>query len=73
MVETQVKKEWLGDLIQDGFYDKLVIIGFPYDQLVSHSARQGSDLGPGKSCSLADVLSRRFSEVCEGCWGGVEP
>lgn len=48
MVETKSKKEWLGDLIQDGFYDKLVIIGFPYDQLVSHSARQGSDLGPGK-------------------------
>jgi len=23
---------YIGDLIRDGFYDKLIIIGFPYDE-----------------------------------------
>jgi len=47
MVETK-KHEWLGDIIQDGFYDKLVIIGFPYDEAANGKVRQGCDLGPGK-------------------------
>ena len=32
MVEQTKLKEWIGDLISEGFYDKLVIIGFPYDE-----------------------------------------
>lgn len=41
---------WLGDLIQDGFYDKLVMIGFPYDEGAKTAGnRKGADYGPGKS------------------------
>lgn len=40
---------WLGDLIRDGFYDKLVLIGFPYDDGARKAGnRRGSDFGPGK-------------------------
>ena len=40
---------WLGDLIRDGFYDKLVLIGFPYDEGARKASnRRGSDFGPGK-------------------------
>lgn len=42
------QKEYLGDLIRDGFYDKLIIIGFPYDEGAKRAgARGGSDYGPG--------------------------
>lgn len=38
---------WLGDLIRDGFYDKLVLIGFPYDEGARRAGnRRGSDFGP---------------------------
>lgn len=47
MVDNSKPAEWIGDLIQDGFYDKLVIIGFPYDEGAKKSgARIGCDLGP---------------------------
>ena len=40
---------WLGDLIHESFYDKLVIIGFPYDEGAKRAgARKGADYGPGK-------------------------
>jgi hypothetical protein len=39
MVEQSTAKEWLEDIIHDGFYDKLVIIGFPYDDAINGSAR----------------------------------
>ena len=40
---------WLGDLIRDGFYDKLVLIGFPYDEGARKAQnRKGADFGPGK-------------------------
>ena len=40
---------WLGDLIQDGFYDKVVMIGFPYDEGAKKAGnRKGADYGPGK-------------------------
>ena len=40
---------WLGDLIRDGFYDKVVLIGFPYDEGARMAGnRRGSDFGPGK-------------------------
>jgi len=58
MVEQkQEAAQWLGELIQDGFYDKLVIIGFPYDEGAKKAgARSGSDYGPGKSLKLASLL-----------------
>jgi len=38
---------WLGDLIRDGFYDKLVIIGFPFDKGAKLAGnRKGADYGP---------------------------
>ena len=55
MVENTDKTEdkkpaiWLGDLIQDGFYDKVVLIGFPYDEGAKAAGnRKGADYGPGK-------------------------
>ena len=30
--EEEKKPIWLGELFQDGFYDKVVLIGFPYDE-----------------------------------------
>ena len=40
---------WLGDLMQDGFYDKVVLIGFPYDEGAKQAGnRKGADYGPGK-------------------------
>ena len=40
---------WLGDLIHESFYDKLVIIGFPYDEGAKKAgSRKGADYGPGK-------------------------
>jgi len=45
--ESEVQPEWVGDLIHNSFYDKLVIIGFPYDEGATKSgARLGADLGP---------------------------
>jgi len=55
MVEQSTAKEWLADIIHDGFYDKLVIIGFPYDDAINGSARQGSDLGPGKKSNTDNM------------------
>ena len=55
MVENTKKEEdkkpavWIGDLIQDGFYDKVVLIGFPYDEGAKKAGnRKGADYGPGK-------------------------
>ena len=51
MVPEEPEKEpiWLGDLIRDGFYDKLVLIGFPYDKGANAAGnRKGADFGPGK-------------------------
>jgi hypothetical protein len=62
MVEQSTAKDWLADIIHDGFYDKLVIIGFPYDDAINGSARQGSDLGPGKSQTL--TTCRLIQTVC---------
>lgn len=41
--------EWLGDLIREGFYDKIVLIGFPFDEGARKAGnRRGADFGPGK-------------------------
>lgn len=38
---------YIGQIITDGFYDPLVIIGFPYDSgAKSAGSRAGSDYGP---------------------------
>jgi len=38
---------WLGDLFRDGFYDKVVLIGFPYDEGARKAGnRRGADFGP---------------------------
>jgi hypothetical protein len=37
---------YIGGLIRDGFYDKLVIIGYPYDHGAAPQ-RRGQDYGPG--------------------------
>ena len=48
-VEEEDDPVWLGDLIRDGFYDKLVLIGFPYDEGARKAGnRRGADFGPGK-------------------------
>jgi hypothetical protein len=31
-MQLQEDKEYIGGLIHEGFYDKLIIIGFPYDE-----------------------------------------
>jgi len=42
--------EYIGSLIQEGFYDKLVIIGFPSDVgAKAAGGRAGADYGPGKN------------------------
>ena len=49
MQEELKKPEWIGDLIHDGFYDKIVLIGFPYDEGARKAGnRKGSDYRPGK-------------------------
>lgn len=41
-------EDYIGSLIQDGFYDKLVIIGYPYDEgAKKNGTRAGADYGPG--------------------------
>ena len=61
MVESQAEENkqaiWLGDLIHDGFYDKVVLIGFPYDEGAKKAGnRKGADYGPGKSnCQLTYI------------------
>ena len=48
-VEETKQPVWLGDLIQAGFYDKVVLIGFPYDEGAKKAGnRKGADYGPGK-------------------------
>ena len=40
-------QKYIGNLVHEGFYDELVIIGFPYDQGVkNHGLTVGSFLGP---------------------------
>ena len=65
----EVKKDpvWLGDLIRDGFYDKVVLIGFPYDEGARKAGnRRGADFGPGKShqestsCIILNALTMVF-------------
>lgn len=44
---VEVTPQYIGQIIKDGFYDPLVLIGFPYDQgAKSAGSRAGSDLGP---------------------------
>ena len=46
---TVANPVWLGDLIRNGFYDKVVLIGFPYDEGARKAGnRRGADFGPGK-------------------------
>lgn len=48
--EVKAAPVWLGDLIRDGFYDKVVLIGFPYDEGARKAGnRKGADFAPGKS------------------------
>lgn len=48
-MESTKEDQPFGSLIKEGFYDKLVIIGFPYDEGAKRSgARGGADYGPGK-------------------------
>ena len=47
------QEQYIGSLIQEGFYDKLVIIGYPYDQGASKCGqKRGQDYGPGKDLEL---------------------
>ena len=60
---TKADPVWLGDLIRDGFYDKLVLIGFPYDEGARKAGnRRGADFGPGKYLifSLTFLYHLRF-------------
>lgn len=51
--QTVADPVWLGDLIRDGFYDKVVLIGFPYDEGARKAGnRRGADFGPGKKIHL---------------------
>ena len=51
--QPEAEPVWLGDLIRDGFYDKLVLIGFPYDEGARKASnRRGADFGPGKQIFL---------------------
>ncbi len=46
-VEVKPPNEWLGQIIRPGFYDKLVLIGFPYDEGATKAgARLGTNYGP---------------------------
>ena len=50
-------QKYIGNLVHDGFYEELVIIGFPYDQGVkNHNLTVGSFLGPDSM--------RRFLKNC---------
>ena len=61
MQEELKKPEWIGDLIHDGFYDKIVLIGFPYDEGARKAGnRKGSDYGPGKFLTRSE---RPFKEM----------
>lgn len=50
MVESTIKtdkKKFIGEIIHDGFYDPIVLIGFPYDLGAKKAgSRAGADLGP---------------------------
>ncbi|TNV74034.1 hypothetical protein FGO68_gene6298 [Halteria grandinella] len=44
---TTDQSEYIGSLIHEGFYDKLVLIGFPYDQGATLcGSKRGQDYGP---------------------------
>jgi hypothetical protein len=46
-MESNKTQKYLGDLVKPGFYDELVIMGFPYDQGArNQQLRAGSYLGP---------------------------
>ena len=54
---------YIGSLIREGFYDKLIIIGFPYDRgAKAVGARGGSDYGPG----TLPFLTYRIQILSEG-------
>ena len=66
--------EWIGDLIHEGFYDKLVLIGFPYDEGAKKAGnRKGADYGPGKFIMNLIHLSRLFQEICCRYWKCPQP
>lgn len=71
------KQEWhhecIGELIKDGFYDKLIIIGFPYDEGAKRNgARGGSDYGPGIKHNIFKLMYRFIQEVCKRYWSNLE-
>ena len=46
MVEIK-EPQYICDIIKDGFYDKIVLIGFPYDHGARKAgSRAGSEYGP---------------------------
>jgi len=51
---------FLGSIIQDGFYEKLVIIGFPYDQIIKQLDRKELKIG----CQYGPDSWRRFIHTC---------
>lgn len=55
MEETK-EPEFICDMIKDGFYEKIVIIGFPYD----HGARKAGNR-PG--CEYGPDSFRRFLKI----------
>ena len=49
-------------MFRHGFYDKLVLIGFPYDEGARKAGnRRGADFGPGKY--LLIVLTKVFDII----------
>lgn len=41
--------KYIGSLIKEGFYDKLIIIGYPYDVGATRcGVKKGQDYGAGK-------------------------
>lgn len=44
---TQTLPQYIGQIVTDGFYDPLVLIGFPYDDGAKKAgSRAGADYGP---------------------------
>ena len=80
--EVKSAPVWLGDLIRDGFYDKVVLIGFPYDEGARKAGnRKGADFAPGKSMNITKDLKshldsfpyRLIQKIRERCWQRQEP
>ena len=62
--ETTKETVWLGDLIRDGFYDKIVLIGFPFDEGARKAGnRRGADFGPGNCSAKNRACSLTLSQI----------